>query len=217
MVVRNNVENLKNELNRYLIIIVIVLLPISIIFITSSVELIDLLFGRGKFTELAIKNTALALSGYAIGLIFIAMRDILVRAHYAYQDTKRPMFNGLIAIAVNIIFLLLFAEKYGILGITLGATVSYIVAFLLSIKTMSKHIKNYNIYSILRKFTFILIAGVISFLTVYYINFADKLSNNLLIILLNSTVCIVLYFAQLKVLKIEEINNIFLLIKRKRS
>ena len=215
MVFRNNVENLKNELNRYLIIIVIVLLPISIIFITSSVELIDLLFGRGKFTELAIKNTALALSGYAIGLIFIAMRDILVRAHYAYQDTKRPMFNGLIAIAVNIIFVLLFAETYGILGITLGATISYIVAFVLSIKTMANHIKNYNLYSILKKLVLILIAGGISFLTVYYINFADKINNNFLIILLNSSVCIFVYLVQLKVLKIEEINNIFLLINKK--
>ena len=215
MVVRNNVENLKNELNRYLIIIVIVLLPISIIFITSSVELIDLLFGRGKFTEMAIKNTALTLSGYAIGLIFIAMRDILVRAHYAYRDTKRPMFNGLIAIAVNIIFVLLFAEKCGILGITLGATISYIVAFVLSIKTMANHIKNYNLYSILKKLALILIAGGISFLTVYYINFADKINNNLLIILLNSSVCIVVYLVQLKVLKIEEINNIFLLINKK--
>lgn len=217
MVVQNNTEKLNKELNRYLIIMVIVLLPISIIFITSSMEIIDLLFGRGKFTDTAVSNTSLALSGYSVGLVFIAMRDILVRAHYAYQDTKLPMLNGLIAIAVNIIFVLLFAEKYGILGITLGATVSYIVAFLLSIKTMSKHIKNYNIYSILRKFILILIAGVISFLTVYYINFADKLSNNLLIILLNSTVCIVVYFAQLKALKIEEINNIVLLMKRKRS
>lgn len=214
MVVQNDFENLKNELNRYLTIMVIVLLPISIIFITSSMEIVDLLFGRGKFTDIAVKNTSLALSGYSLGLIFIAMRDILVRAHYAYQDTKNPMFNGLISISVNIIFVLLFAEKYGILGITSGATISYIVAFLLSIKTISKHIKNYNLYSILKKVTLIVIAGVISFLIVKYISFADILKNNFLIILFNAIVCLVIYFVQLRLFKIEEIGNIFSLIKR---
>ncbi len=215
MVVQNNIENLKDEINRYLTIMVIVLLPISIIFITSAEELIDLLFGRGKFTEIAIKNTALALSGYALGLIFIAMRDILVRVHYAYQDTRYPMINGFIAIAVNIIFVLLFAEQYGILGITLGATISYFVAFCLSVKTIVKHIKNYSLNPILKKVILIVIAAFISLLSVHYINFADKLEKNLLIIFSNSIVCVAIYFMLLRVFKIDEIYNIFSLIKRK--
>ena len=215
MVVQNNIENLKDEINRYLTIMLIVLLPISIIFITSSEELIDLLFGRGKFTETAIKNTALALSGYALGLIFIAMRDILVRVHYAYQDTRHPMINGFIAIAVNIIFVLLFAGQYGILGITLGATISYFAAFCLSAKTIVKHIKNYSLNPILKKVTLIVIAAFMSLLSVHYINFADKLEKNLLIIFSNSIVCVAIYFMLLRVFKIDEIYNIFSLIKRK--
>lgn len=215
MVVQNNIESLKNELNRYLTIMVIVLLPVSIIFITSSLEIVDLLFGRGKFTEIAVKNTSLALSSYALGLIFIAMRDILVRAHYAYQDTKRPMYNGLIAIAINIIFVLLFAEKHGIIGIALGATISYIVAFVLSIKTMARHIKNYNLYPILKKLVLIAIAGVISFFVLNYINFADILKNNILIILSNSVICIILYLFLLKIFRIEEINGILNLVRKR--
>lgn len=36
--------------------------------------------------------------GYAIGFVFQAARSNLVKVYYAFQDSKTPMINGMLAI-----------------------------------------------------------------------------------------------------------------------
>ena len=47
--------------------------------------------------------TSSALFCYSIGIIGFGLRDILSRVFYSIQDTKTPMINGAIAMALNIV------------------------------------------------------------------------------------------------------------------
>jgi putative peptidoglycan lipid II flippase len=91
-------------------------IPASVGLILLRVPLVSFLFERGKFDEHDVQLTAWALLWYAAGIVGHSVMEILTRAFYAQHDTKTPVIIGTIAMGLNIVFSIAFANVFTSLG-----------------------------------------------------------------------------------------------------
>ena len=77
-------------------------LPAAAILGWLGVPIVRALFERGRFTATSTALTAQAFNFYALGLAAFAAAEILVRAFYAMRDTRRPVYVGVLVVALNI-------------------------------------------------------------------------------------------------------------------
>jgi putative peptidoglycan lipid II flippase len=91
-------------------------LPASIGLILLREPIIRLLYQGGRFGDRSTELVAWALLWYAAGLVGHCIVEIVSRAFYALHDTKTPVFIGVIAMSLNIIFSLLFSRVFLSIG-----------------------------------------------------------------------------------------------------
>lgn len=109
-----------------------VLLPIAVLTILNAKDIVSIVFGHGAFSEEAVGNTALALTGYALGIVFYAFRELFSRFQYSYLDSRRPMINSTIGIICNIVFSIVLSRYIGVLGVTLASAFSVMICAILN-------------------------------------------------------------------------------------
>ncbi|HXR64851.1 MAG TPA: O-antigen ligase family protein [Ktedonobacteraceae bacterium] len=96
--------------------------------------LIALLFQHGAFSSTGTRVTAIILSGFAPGLMPMAIGFLLSRAFNALGETRVPMYMALVNVGANALFDALFAHFWQGLGIALATSaVSLITSSLLLI------------------------------------------------------------------------------------
>ena len=110
----------KNTIN----ILILILLPFSLFLYIDSELIVRILYGRGAFDETAIYLTSKTMAAYSIGLLFVGIRDVIIRLNYAYQDMYIPTVNGIMSVTVNIILNIIFLRLWGIAGIALASSLS---------------------------------------------------------------------------------------------
>ncbi len=66
--------------------------------------IVAVLFQRGQFTPEETRQTAYALSAFALGLWPVAVLRVVVPAFYALQDTRTPVWTAAAAFAANVFF-----------------------------------------------------------------------------------------------------------------
>lgn len=123
-----------------LAIVITILLIITDLYILECSDFIRLFFERGKFTHEVTKNISVIAICYAIGFVFIAIREILAKVHYAYQDTVSPMRNGIMGVIINVFLSLILSRLLGIVGIALATSISMIVVSFMMCLSLKKHI-----------------------------------------------------------------------------
>lgn len=112
-------------------VLLLFLLPVTIGFVVLSNDITTAFFGRGAFDKNAVSLTSAALSFYAIGIVFVGVRELLARYYYAYGNTKIPMLNAAIGMVVNITLNLTLSRVIGIGGLALATSVAAIVTVIL--------------------------------------------------------------------------------------
>lgn len=121
-------ENYK-ELNEYISgsinIFTMIMIPVTIITIIYSEDIVSIVFERGAFSREDVKLTAYALSFLSLGLLPFSIRQIFNRAFYALQDTRTPMINGAVAVGVNIIADIILVKHLEVGGLTLATSLSF--------------------------------------------------------------------------------------------
>ncbi|GAA3660126.1 murein biosynthesis integral membrane protein MurJ [Asaccharospora irregularis] len=111
--------------------IILVVLPIAIGAIVLAEPIVRILFQRGKFDANSTQLTSIALRLYSVGLLACGIRDVLYRAFYSKSDTKTPMINGSIALAINIVLNLLLIKPLGHAGLAISTSISSIITVVL--------------------------------------------------------------------------------------
>lgn len=141
----NNTATAKSGIERVLNYILTLLIPITAGFVVFRNLIIEALFVRGVFDSVAAKMTSDALSFYAIGLIFIGIREMLSRFYYAHSYTKIPMRNSIIGVMVNVVLNLVLGKMLGIAGLALSTAISAQVTAMLLWLGCDKHLKSGHI------------------------------------------------------------------------
>jgi len=84
-------------------LVLLISLPAAIGLIVLAEPLVATLFFGGEFTGDDVSMTALALQGFAVGLVGFSFVKILAPAYFAREDTRTPVRIGLVALAVNFV------------------------------------------------------------------------------------------------------------------
>ncbi len=95
--------------------IVFVMVPLSAMILILRAQIVRLVLGTGEFGWTETRLTAAALGVFAFAMIFAALLPLVVRAFFAFQDTRTPAVASIAAVLLNISlsFLFVFTMKEG--------------------------------------------------------------------------------------------------------
>lgn len=161
MAADGNIKGFKKVLANAINSISLLVIPATIGAVIFAEPIVKLLFGRGAFDGQAVSMTYNALIFYSVGMIGFGLREIFSRAFYSMQDTKTPMINAAIAMAMNIILNIILSKYMGIGGLALATSISAIFCMLLLLISLRKKIGPFEIGKISITFLKILYASLI--------------------------------------------------------
>jgi putative peptidoglycan lipid II flippase len=125
--------------------LVTLFLPISILTIINAKDIVDIVFGRGKFDNDAVQNCSIALIGYSCMFVPFIIRELYSRFQYGYEDSTRPMINSTLAIIVNIVLSIVLSQFIGVIGVTIATSISVAICGGLNYSSSRKINKNIKI------------------------------------------------------------------------
>ena len=130
--------------------LICLLAAISVFTVIFAKEIVSIIYLRGNFTYDAMAMTALALCGYAVSFVAVAVRDLSIKSLYAFKNTRSPMIASTISIIVNIFFSLLLSRYIGILGVSLATSISVLVGMVLNAMALKQYLVGYEYLAHLR-------------------------------------------------------------------
>lgn len=219
--VKESKEEYKNVLIKSINVILLVMVPAAIGMAVLRQPLLTVLFKRGKFDNRALAMTSFAVLFYCPSMIANGARGMLNKAFYSIKDTKTPMINSLIGVLFNIVLCLIFIKFLSVAGITLAASVSAILTTILMLFSLNNKLKNIEINKIFSAFLKIFIASSIMGIILFFMNkglslkFGDALKGSLISLVICFISGVVVYFASIHTLKLEEYVYMVDLVKEK--
>lgn len=140
-------EKVGDNLKKSIEYLVVLIMPVMVMCFVCGDCIVDILYGRGNFNSSAVAMTTSVVFGYATGFLFQATRANLVRVYYAFQNTKTPMINGAISIAVNVTLSILLSKVIGVGGIALATSIAMLLVTVLLLPGVKKYIPGFSLKS----------------------------------------------------------------------
>jgi putative peptidoglycan lipid II flippase len=107
------------------------MIPATVGIIVLRAQIVRLIYGIGNFSWDNTYWTTKALLFFAVGLVAQALIPLLVRAFYSIQDTKTPLYIGIVTMVVNAVLSLtlpfVHSLQLGVAGIALAFSIAGIV------------------------------------------------------------------------------------------
>jgi putative peptidoglycan lipid II flippase len=101
---RGDIAGARESFSHAMRLVFFITLPASVGLIALSLPIVEILFGRGRFTPLAARETSVALIYYSIGLCAFSAVRVAVNVLYAFQDTVTPMRLSVLGLVANMVF-----------------------------------------------------------------------------------------------------------------
>lgn len=116
----DELNDLLNSTLKYLLLVI----PISTLFMVLRHEIVFLLFQRGRFDPDATRITSEVLPFIMAGTFAFAAQTVVVRGYYAIQNTWFPALFGTIAVFASLPLFYIFMKWLGTPGVGLGLSIS---------------------------------------------------------------------------------------------
>ena len=196
-------KNLENCIE-YLTVLI---MPIMAMCIAAGDQIVQILYGRGNFGLEDVGMTYGVVIGYALGFVFQAARANIVKVFYAFQDTKKPMINGAIAVGTNIVLSILLSKVIGVSGIAAATSIAMMLVTVLLAKDIKKYLPGLSMRRCLRECVKGAIAGVVATAVVWLIH--ERITMNLYLKFITEGIaCVGLYAVLMYLLKSKCIKSI---------
>ncbi|XTR37209.1 murein biosynthesis integral membrane protein MurJ [Paraclostridium tenue] len=217
----NNKEKFAESVASSVNCVNLLVLPASVGAIVLATPVVRILFQRGAFDERSTALTATGLVFYSVGMIGFGLRDILGKVFYSLKDTKAPMINGVIAVVLNIILNIVLEKVMGHGGLALATSLSAIICILLLFGSLKKKIGYYGQDKIKNTFFKALIASLAMGVVTYFVYkfFAGILGLGFIQEAISLGISVasgaIVYAILVKVFKVEEIDMLIAIVKKK--
>ncbi|MCP3968136.1 MAG: murein biosynthesis integral membrane protein MurJ [Lentisphaerae bacterium] len=119
--------------------------PIAVFAVIFREPILKILYMRGEFDAVALRETSLAALYYCSGIPFFAAVKIILPAYYSRKDMKTPLKISLICIAVNIVLNLLLMKPLAQGGIALATVISAILNIVLLLWLLHRDYRQYEL------------------------------------------------------------------------
>lgn len=166
---KNNIAEKNSFILTYINVTSLLVLPLAALIFVFSKEIVQILFGRGAFNEDTVLFVSRALKVYAFGIVGASFRDVLNKVFYSMKDTKTPMINGIIAVAVNISLNVLLIKKFEYLGLAFATSISATVCTILLLIQMCKKMNGFKYNRVTVTFIKALLALVCMCIGLYFV------------------------------------------------
>ena len=165
-----DMDGVADVLKSSLRVVVLIILPIMILFMTLATPIIRLIYERGAFDGTSTRLTATALLFYSAGMLALGLMEVFNKTFYAMQKSKIPMRVSMIGITLNIILSIVLSKVMGLGGIALASSVAMIsMASLLGFQ-MRKYVPHLFDRAFLVNTAKILISGRVMTVVVLVLN-----------------------------------------------
>lgn len=213
---KGDLNGIKKTMNTSIIGVTFIVLPITVGTMVLSKPIVEFLFARGAFDDDAILYTSSALFFYSIGMIGFALREILSRVFYSFQDTKTPMINAIIGVILNIILNIILSRYLGIGGLALATSIAAIFTTALLFVSLRKKMGALGMKQISISFFKILFTSLImGFISKLVFDYLTTLMTQNLSLLLAIGIGMISYFMIIYFMRIEDVDVLVGAIKKK--
>ncbi len=199
-------------MEKAIIALLAILVPITFGFMAYSHQITGLLFGHGAFDQTAAKLTSIAVVFYSVGLCFMGIREITSRYYYAHSNTKTPMINATLGVVVNIVMNLTLSRFIGIGGLALATSISAVITALLLIQNSEKRLSSGPVRINLKELVKIVISSGIMIVGSYGFYLMAPLPSGARLVVA-VLVGVLLYAIAGYIIKIELIRSVFDVVK----
>lgn len=187
--------------------LVLLLAPLMAITCVFAKDIVSIVYLRGNFTTIDAEHTAYALIGFAIGFCIIAIREMYIRLHFSYEDTRMPMISNIIAVIINAIFSIILSKYIGVMGVSLATSISAILTIYLLNKSSKKYIPEFKFRELNSFLIKVVVASIIAFLTAIILN--KYLACALIIkFIISAVMSLLIYIAILSILDCKEYREV---------
>lgn len=156
---KNNTKStiIEERISASLKILLFITIPISILFLFKSGEILSLLF-----EDSSAVMAAPLLSLIAPGVIFMSLLTVTNSALEGMGDTKTPMISLLLASFVKLIvsYVLIGNTNFGLFGASIGTTLSYFIGMCVSVFALN--LKHKIRLHVIKSFFLFIVCGIIS-------------------------------------------------------
>lgn len=167
------VEKKFAEMNSFIIGILTkvasVAIPISLLMMVLSENIIALLYQRGKFTAADTLRTAKIFTYYLPGTFVMSASLIIVRAYYSMKNTILPLIVSTSSVILCLPLYSIFGRKIGAGGIALATTTSLWITFFTLIFVWKSVYKIDHLFRFFKSLILILIISFVGFYICVYI------------------------------------------------
>jgi putative peptidoglycan lipid II flippase len=108
---RQDLSGMCESLGVALRLVNFIALPAAVGLAVLAVPISAVLFFRGAFTAEQVRATATVLQWLSLGLWAVAATRLLTSCLYAMEDTRTPVYAGIVAFVANVCFSLMFMGK----------------------------------------------------------------------------------------------------------
>ncbi|MBE6034893.1 murein biosynthesis integral membrane protein MurJ [Aminipila sp.] len=192
-------------------LILIVTVPFSLGIFIYGKQVVEIIYERGAFDQLASQLTGSAFIFYGIGLTFLAINEFLLRVYYSLKDMKLPMYFAMAGVVINIILNLILVRHMQHNGLALATSLAFLtntVLLSLGIKIKYREILSFGSKIKILKILFSSACAVTGSYIVYLLSvpyFLGFVFANILHLILAIVIAIMIYLLLLWLLKIEEL------------
>ena len=193
--------------------LIYIIAPIAVGVMILSEPFTAIVYQRGEFNVSDTVITAEALSRYAVGMIFMAANEVMVKALFAANRPKIPMVSSLASMVFNIALVTVFGSRLGIGGIALVSAFATVVN--LAINLIMAHRTNVCRFT-LRDVLDIAVSVICALIMIPAIFGASSLVGSAILkVVLSVAVAVPVYFIASLILRSEEAKFIISPVMRK--
>lgn len=215
--VQKDYHNIKETLSLSIRLTLFIMIPVTVGFIVLGRPVVQILFERGAFGAKDTEMTTACLIYYSLGLTALIIRDLISRVYFAMKDTKTPMLNGVLGLAINVVLILVLIPSMSYKGLALSTSLSYIVTMVVLAYQIYRTIGELGVKRMFQTLFKTGLAAVIMGAGVYLFKGIvplEILGLPLYLVLLIS-IGVILYGGACWLIKVEEIQAMFHLIRKR--
>jgi len=179
----------------------LVLIPITIITVSNSNEIVKIVYERGKFSPDATSLVGGVLLFYALNFIPVMIQSIYNQALYAFGDTFKPMIIAVISVVVNLGTSIPLTFFIGLPGVAIGTVISAVCSIILERIALKKYLSDYRGCFSLKYMWKAALSGIVSIGVAFIIT--RLISNELISFVVTAIVVFTVFAGMLAALKEE--------------
>jgi len=120
----SNKKNFYKFIRRGVILNALILIPITVVFMMFSKQIISLVYMRGAFNIQSVDMTFKPFFFYSLSIFPMGLVQLFSRGFYALLNTKTPLYIAFLATFINLFISISLMPSMGTSGLALGTSIS---------------------------------------------------------------------------------------------